>query len=292
MILKGVLLLGVVLNGVNFEGVFVENISQEIGLRRLSLGMIKFWQHPTLQTQTLNQVDLQHLSVGSSQSLQKSLLQINAIEKLAKLTTVRIFTPNASGSGVIIKQQESTYTIITNWHVLASSSQVSLMTPDGQKYPLFGIRQLGNMDLAIAHFKSNTNYQIAAISPDAIALGEPVFAAGFPMYQEQSFQTTFEQGLQVFRLTQGVVSLLPSKSLPDGYRLGYTNDIKVGMSGGPIFNQQGQLIGVNGRTKYRDPNFGVYGFEDGTQPSKEMLELMVNSSWGIPINPNLAFQGN
>ncbi|MFM6464162.1 serine protease [Planktothrix sp.] len=207
------------------------------------------------------------------------------LERLARLTTVRILTPNASGSGVIIQRQGQTYTVITNWHVLAFSQQQTVIAPDGQKYGLLAVKQLGNTDLAIAYFKSNTNYQIAAISPGAIAVGEPVFAAGFPMYQEHSFQTTFDQGLQVFRFTQGIISILPPKSLPQGYRLGYTNDIQVGMSGGPIFNRWGQLIGINGRLKNRDPDFGVYAFEDGTEPSQEMLELMVNSSWGIPIIP-------
>ncbi|MFM6204289.1 MAG: hypothetical protein ACKPEZ_02685, partial [Planktothrix sp.] len=55
--------------------------------------------------------------------------------------------------------------------------------------------------------------------------------------------------------------------------------------GGPISNRCGQLLGLNGRLKNRDPDFGVYAFEDGTAPSQEMLELMVNSSWGIPIIP-------
>ncbi|MEG4986296.1 hypothetical protein QUB08_11060 [Microcoleus sp. BR0-C5] len=52
--------------------------------------------------------------------------------------------------------------------------------------------------------------------------------------------------------------MLLLKSLPQGYRLGYTNEVKIGMSRDPIFNAKGFLIGINGRGKYRDPNFGVY----------------------------------
>jgi serine protease Do len=214
------------------------------------------------------------------------------VAQLARLTTVRIFTPNASGSGVIIKQEGRTYTILTNWHVVAVQPQ-KIIAPDGQKYRLSGVKQLGNNDLAIASFESDTSYQVVTIKRDAIAVGETVFAAGFPMYQKQGqkqeLTTTFDQGLQVFRLTQGVVSVLPPKPLPQGYRLGYTNDIEVGMSGGPILNQQGQLIGVNGRVKNRDPDFGVYGFEDGTEPSGVLLQQMINSSWGIPISTYLHF---
>jgi len=212
------------------------------------------------------------------------------IERLAKLMTVRILTPNASGSGAIVRRQGQVYTVLTSWHVVAFSQQQTIIAPDGQRYGLLSRPlQLGNADLAIAQFRSFTTYQVAKISTDSLRVGEPVFAAGFPMYRGGSLTTTFEQGIRAFRFTQGVVSVLPQKSLAQGYRLGYTNDIAVGMSGGPIFNSQGLLIGINGRVKNRDPDFGVYAFEDGTEPSGALLEQMINSSWGIPISTYLRF---
>lgn len=212
------------------------------------------------------------------------------IERLARLMTVRILTPNASGSGAIVRRQGQVYTVLTSWHVVAFSQQQTIIAPDGQRYRLLGAPlQLGNADIAIAQFRSFSTYQVTRISTDLLTVGEPVFAAGFPMYQGRSLTTTFEQGIRGFRFTQGVVSVLPPKSLAQGYRLGYTNDIAVGMSGGPIFNSQGLLIGINGRVKNRDPDFGVYAFEDGTEPSGALLEQMVNSSWGIPISTYLRF---
>lgn len=212
------------------------------------------------------------------------------IERLARLMTVRILTPNASGSGAIVRRQGQVYTVLTSWHVVAFSQQHTIIAPDGQKYRLLGAPlQLGNADMAIVQFRSFTTYQVTRISTDLLTVREPVFAAGFPMYRGGSSTTTFDQGIRAFRFTQGVVSVLPPKSLAQGYRLGYTNDIAVGMSGGPIFNSQGLLIGINGRVKNRDPDFGVYAFEDGTEPSGRMLEQMVNSSWGIPISTYLRF---
>jgi serine protease Do len=212
------------------------------------------------------------------------------IERLARLMTVRILTPNASGSGAIVRRQGQVYTVLTSWHVVAFSPQLTMIAPDGQKYRLLGAPlQLGNADLAIVQFRSFTTYQVTRISSESLTVGEPVFAAGFPMYRRGSSTTTFEQGIRAFRFNQGVVSMLPPKSLAQGYRLGYTNDIAVGMSGGPIFNSQGLLIGINGRVKNRDPDFGVYAFEDGTEPSEAMLEQMVNSSWAIPISTYLRF---
>ncbi|MEA5582757.1 serine protease [Nodularia harveyana UHCC-0300] len=218
--------------------------------------------------------------------------EMGNIQRLAQQTTVRILTPNASGSGVIVQRQGQSYTVLTNWHVVAFSDQHTIITPDGQRYTPVSrqLKQLGNTDLAITQFRSNSSYQVANISYQPVLMGEPVFAAGFPMYQEQSLATTFDQGIRIFRFTSGEVSVLPPKSLAQGYRLGYTNDIAVGMSGGPIFNANGLLIGINGRVKNRDPDFGVYAFEDGTEPSPGLLAQIVNSSWGIPISSYLQFQ--
>ncbi len=221
---------------------------------------------------------------------QQNVKQNGNIQFLAQQTTVRIQAQNASGSGVIVSQQGNSYRVLTSWHVVAFNDRHSILTPDGRQYSSISVpRQLGNTDLAIVQFRSNIQYQIARISALPVTVGEPVFAAGFPMYQGNSLTTTFDLGIRAFRFTQGVVSLLPNKSLAQGYRLGYTNDVAVGMSGGPIFNSKGLLIGINGRMKNRDPDFGVYAFEDGSEPSQAMLARMIKSSWGIPISTYLQF---
>ncbi|MFB2835582.1 S1 family peptidase [Floridanema evergladense] len=212
-------------------------------------------------------------------------IQIVNVRRLAQLTTVRILSGNASGSGVIVKRQGQVYTLLTSWHVVAFGSKYTVITPDNRGYsPIVPPKQLGNQDLGVIQFRSVANYAVAPVSQAPAMVGEKVFAAGFPMYQPGTINTTFDRGIQIFQFTSGEVSLLLPKSLYQGYRLGYTNDIAVGMSGGPIFNANGLLIGINGRVKNRDPDFGVYAFEDGSEPSPAMLQQMMNSSWGIPIS--------
>ena len=213
------------------------------------------------------------------------------IYDLAQSSTVRIIQNNAAGTGVIIYQQGQTYTVLTNWHVVKTDSVLSIMTADGKTYQLSQPpQQLGNFDLAIIQFECLDPHQVATVGTTDPEVGEKVYAAGFPLYeQDDSSTNTIPQGVEAFRLTQGEVSLIPPKSLPDGYHLGYTNDTAIGMSGGPIFNTKGFLVGVHGRGKHRDPNFGVYTFEDGSEPTPEMLETMINSSWGIPITTYLQF---
>ena len=68
-------------------------------------------------------------------------------------------------------------------------------------------------------------------------------------------------------MTPGLVSLLLTKSLPQGY----TNEVKIGMSGDPIFNAKGFLVAIGDRGKYRDPAFAVYAVEDGSKPTRKLL---------------------
>lgn len=213
------------------------------------------------------------------------------IYELAQSSTVRIIQDNAAGTGVIIYREGQTYTVLTNWHVVGTDSVLQIMTADGKIHQLLQPpQQLGNFDLAIVQFQSRDPHQVATVATEDPEVGEKVYAAGFPLYeQDDTSVNTISLGIQAFRLTQGEISLIPPKSLPDGYHLGYTNDTEIGMSGGPIFNTKGFLVGVHGRGKYRDPDFGVYTFEDGSEPTPEMLETMINSSWGIPISTYLKF---
>ncbi len=201
------------------------------------------------------------------------------MENLARQTAVRIQTGKSFGSGTIVRRQGQTYTVLTNWHVVAIvRGDRTIVTGDGILHQPLGVpRRLGDTDLAIVEFRSAIEYKVAPISAEPAAVGEPLLAAGFPA------------GAEVLAVAGGVVELLLPKSLPQGYSLGYTNEVKIGMSGGPIFNVKGFLVGINGRGKYRDPDFGVYAFEDGSEPTTELLEKMVKSSWGIPISIYLQF---
>lgn len=201
------------------------------------------------------------------------------VENLARQATVRIKNSKSSGSGTIVRRSGQTYTVLTNWHVVAlDRGDRTIVTSDGKIYQLLGIpRRLGNNDLAIVQFRSTTEYKIPLISDRPAVLGEPLLAAGFPA------------GAGELTLAPGFVKLLLPKSLPQGYSLGYTSEVKIGMSGGPIFNATGFLVGINGRGKYREPDFGVYAFADGSEPTPELLAEMVKSSWGIPIDIYLQF---
>jgi len=214
------------------------------------------------------------------------------VTEIAKQVTVRVLTKPGAGSGVIISHKGKTYTVLTCEHVVAESknAKYSIMSADGKIYParLKSVPQLRGLDLAIVEFDSEKSYQVVKLgNSNLLSIGYALYAAGFPNYNtidKNTIEDTFNWGIKAFKLTQGKVDfILKQRSLPEGYSLGYTNEVKLGMSGGPVLDEKGELVGINGRLKYPLQGIDVFTFADGTKPSIEEFEKMEALSWAIPI---------
>ncbi len=221
--------------------------------------------------------------LNAQSSTQKSTQQL---QQLAKSITVKVLSKDFLGSGILIQRNGSVYQVLTNAHVLRSGNPpYQIQTPDGQIYEAnlskkshrSLISYFKGNDLAILQFRSpKMSYEVASLGhTSTLSVGNEVFAAGFPFDSQGIKDTGF-----VFR--QGRVSLVLNKALEGGYRIGYTNDIVKGMSGGPLLNRAGRLVAING--KHAEPLWGSpYVYQDGTQPEPLLLKQMSKYSWGIPI---------
>lgn len=193
----------------------------------------------------------------------------------ARAITATVWVDERWSSGVLIQRQGAVYTVITNQHVVSSGQTLQVTMPDGKRYEaqLKHYAGLAGNDLAVLQFQSpEVVYPTAILAPSlTLAPGTPVFASGFPIDQDSP----------QFRFTTGRVSLVVGKSLQGGYQFGYTNPVEKGMSGGPVLNQWGQVVAINGVHAY--PLWGnPYIFTDGSQPSAGELKVMEQSSWAIP----------
>jgi serine protease Do len=237
----------------------------------------------------------QHVSLSITDS--KAVI----VEKIAKEVTIRILGHGSPGSGVIIsqrggfsnKQDRKTYTVLTCQHVVSDGKKGSyqVLLLDGKTYVarVKFTPKFKGLDLAIVEFESETNYRVVKLDESQqLSPNTSVYAAGFPNYQTidaKRIEETSNWGKRAFRLTAGKVgsvSIAP-RSLQEGYSLGYTNEVASGMSGGPVFNDRGELVGINGRLKYPLQGIDAFTFADGTKPSVEKFQQMEALSWAIPI---------
>jgi V8-like Glu-specific endopeptidase len=172
-------------------------------------------------------------------------LSSTEVNKIARSVTVRIVSASGTGSGVLIRKAGKTYTLLTSAHVLpnrTAAATYEVITPDGQRYSLDrnSIQAQAKVDLAIAQFVSAQAYAVAKVSDVTVTEGTPSYVAGFPAKTAALTES-------IYSFTKGEITAAPTQPFKDGYGLVYTNTTLPGMSGGPIFNSEGALIGIHGR---------------------------------------------
>jgi tetratricopeptide (TPR) repeat protein/S1-C subfamily serine protease len=233
----------------------------------LSAGMLPAYSNPIRPLPRLAQAE----SGG--------LLTPQQVEQTAKNISVRITSANNGGSGVLIAQKGGDYLVLTNAHVVRRATQMEVQAPDGQKYkakPIDGGFS-SKYDLALLKFTSKTKYSLAKlndIAGTALTTGRTIYSAGFPFDSKD------------LRITSGEVSQLTDIPFDDGTQIGYTIDkgkkgIRQGMSGGAIFDAQGNFLGIN--TIGIAPILPNYTYNDGSKPIPKLKDLYARANWGIPV---------
>ncbi|MFM6471889.1 MAG: trypsin-like peptidase domain-containing protein, partial [Dolichospermum sp.] len=133
--------------------------------------------------------------------------------------------------------------VLTNHHVVREQGKYILITPDGKKYNFNSsdIKKLPNLDLAIVQFISNDNYTVATLG-DSHKLTEstPIYNAGWSVNDTLCLKGCY-------RFYNGIINGI-SPNPQEGYALIMSNNTLPGMSGGPILNAQGELVGINGQS--------------------------------------------
>lgn len=160
-----------------------------------------------------------------------------------------------SGSGVLIYD---TGIIITNYHVVEDATKIEVVFPENGFTKTASIRLKDSKnDIAILilndfSYENSFKHSIPFVVADAntIKIGEEVFTLGFPLGDILGTKS---------RLSNGRINSL--YGLQDDPRLfQISNPLQPGNSGGPLFNNKGQLIGlvVSGlNAKYFYENVGI-----------------------------------
>ena len=135
----------------------------------------------------------------------------------------------SSGTGFFINDKGY---FVSNNHVVEICSEVKTKN-EGQTYTANIIAVDKKNDLALGKVNFSDNDYIS-MSDDGARLGEEVIVAGFPFQQHLS---------ESIKVTQGIISSLSGPG--NDYSI-FQMDAAVqpGNSGGPIINNQGELIGI------------------------------------------------
>jgi S1-C subfamily serine protease len=181
--------------------------------------------------------------------LEAQAQRVAVIEKI-KPTVVAIFAPGGQGGGSGVLISKDGYAL-TNFHVVQGPGPVMQCgLPDGVLYDAVqvGLDRVGDVALIkLLPKKEGQEFPFAVLGDsDKVKAGDWSLAMGNPFLLATDFTPT---------VTYGLVSGVHRYQYPETSRglLEYTDCIQVdtsinpGNSGGPLFNMDGELIGINGR---------------------------------------------
>ena len=147
------------------------------------------------------------------------------------------------GTGFIV---EKTGVVATNFHVIAGTSDIKIKLNDGTHYPVMHVLNVDPMrDLVIVKFKPDKPMPTLRLGDSSkVATGEKIVAIGNPL---GVFENTVSEGL-----ISSIREVCSSKDVTDKNPscpgeltlLQISAPISQGSSGGPLFNQVGEVVGV------------------------------------------------
>jgi serine protease Do len=151
---------------------------------------------------------------------------------------VQVRTPSGLGSGFVINEDGF---LITNFHVIEDETQISIEVyhqKNGQlerkSYKDVRIMAMNKFeDLALLKIEDKDASKFSHVilgDPDALSVGDRVFAIGSPLGLERT-------------VTEGILSTKTRQMQGELY-LQTTAQINPGNSGGPLFNMRGEVVGV------------------------------------------------
>lgn len=173
--------------------------------------------------------------------------RVEAMRK-ASMATVGVFGLDSQGGGSGVCISPDGY-VLTNFHVSSPfGHRMRCGMNDGKMYEavVAGIDPTG--DLAVLKMFGRDDFPTATMGDsDQIRVGQWCFAAGNPFVLATNLQPT---------VTYGLISGVRRYQYPSGTILEYSDCIQTdasinpGNSGGPLFNVDGELIGINGRCSF------------------------------------------
>ena len=170
---------------------------------------------------------------------------------------------NSTGSGIIVTNNGF---VITNFHVVKNAKKIFVTAFDNSKVEAKLISFDEEKDIALLKINNkpfNIGYTLNSASSE---VGERIFVLGFPMINVMGSE---------IKVTDGIISSLS----------GFNNDydyyqvsaaVQPGNSGGPLFDSQGNLIGII-TAKYSQGENVSYALK-----SKIVFDFLKNNRVQIP----------
>ena len=215
--------------------------------------------------------------------MEPAMVSINCIGEttINSFFGAQTYQTASSGSGIIVGENDTELLIVTNNHVIADTTEISVQFVDGAEVKALvkGTDAVNDLAIIVVNLTDIEKETMAAIAyaeigdSDALVIGEGVVAIGNALGFGQS-------------VTQGIVSAL-NRAVTDTngnttYLIQTDAAINPGNSGGALVNMRGQVIGINS-AKYSDEAVEGMCFAIPVNTAMPILEELMSRTTRVEI---------
>lgn len=186
------------------------------------------------------------------------------------------YETTASGSGIIIGQNDEELLIATNNHVVEDSTSIAVEFIDGESYDATIKGTSADNDLAVISVKLSdissdtlSKIKVATLgNSDNLKLGEPAIAIGNSLGYGQSVTVGYISAKErKVQITDKTMTLIQTDAA-----------INPGNSGGALLNIKGEVIGINS-AKYSDTSVEGTGYAIPISYAAPIINDLMNSTY-------------
>lgn len=226
-------------------------------MKNLFLFVLTIFVASSIQAQNLSKI---YKKVNSSVVVIKTINEVSA----GTGDRMNVNTVQGQGSGVLISEDGLIWTAS---HVVHTADLVAVKFPDGDIYEAEVLSSNTLADVALIKISEDFQLKekhIAKIgNSDLLQTGDDIFVIGAPRGLEQ----TLSKGIVSGRLTPDGMS---DQFLPIEY-IQTDASINPGNSGGPLFNMNGEVIGIASFILSEDGGFNGIGFGASSNVATKLL---------------------
>ena len=215
----------------------------------------------------------------SSDAISASSIYSGACQQVvgisSEITTKNVFgqtvSGSTSGSGFVVS--EDGY-ILTNYHVIEDAYtggyEIKVMFYNGDAYTATVVGTEPDNDIAVLKIDADGLTPAELGDSDSMLVGETVYAVGNPL------------GELSYTMTDGIVSALDreiatdDKSVINMFQISAA--VNAGNSGGPVYNSEGQVIGIT-TAKYGDVGVEGLGFAIPINDAIEIANQLIQNGY-------------
>ncbi len=186
------------------------------------------------------------------------------------------YESSASGSGIIIGQNEDELLIVTNYHVIEDAKEIAIEFIDGQSYSAEVKGTASENDLAVVSVKlsdisADTLEQIKVATlgdSTTLKLGEPAIAIGNSLGYGQSVTVGYISATErTIQISDKTMTLIQTDAA-----------INPGNSGGALLNIKGEVIGINS-AKLSDTSVEGTGYAIPISDAAPIINDLMSSTY-------------